>query len=138
MASDTNFSPNGRRRRALHELAGPRGMPMTIRSVRTHQVKERDTGPDGLLSCEIVDCIYPDEPIAVEQTQANGRGRDFTLHHRNGNRYDHRLENLGPAHRGCNSHEFAMRRGKVPRPAAPRAAPLGHSEGYSRAYTPPP
>ena len=67
MASDTNFSPNGRWKRALDELAGPRGMPMRLRVVRTHQVKERDTGPDGLLLCEIVDCIYPDEPIAVEK-----------------------------------------------------------------------
>ena len=133
MASDIHSIAIRTRRQTLDELPGPRGMPTAVRIISTLQVKERDTRPDGLLPCEIVDCIYPGEPVAVEVTQVTGQGRDFTLHHRNGDRNDHSLENLGSAHRGCNAHEYAMRRAKGARPAAPQAGPLGRREGYSRA-----
>ena len=132
MASDIHSIAIRTRRQTLDELPGPRGMPTAVRIISTLQVKERDTRPDGLLPCEIVDCIYPGEPVAVEVTQVTGQGRDFTLHHRNGDRNDHSLENLGSAHRGCNAHEYAMRRAKGARPAAPQAGPLGRREGYSR------
>ena len=79
----------------------------------TKAVKARDAGPDGNPLCGGASSYGCKE--AVDDAVPYRDRMGFTLDHVNGDKTDHRLENLSAMHRGCNSSKNRLFRDGQPR-----------------------